>query len=80
MGHFQNFNYTRDAASVNIHYEMSFVIQREVIITSYAPTLPGFVPAEGGRRSGEYGKKRTDGSGFNLKDIGKNAVANILPF
>lgn len=45
IGHFQSFNYTRSAESVNIHYEMSFVIQREVIITSYKPTLPGFLPA-----------------------------------
>ena len=45
IGHFQSFNYTRDAASVNIHYDLSFVIQREVIITSYKPTLPGFLPA-----------------------------------
>ena len=44
IGHFQSFNYTRDAASVNIHYEMSFVVQREVIITSYKSKQPGFVP------------------------------------
>lgn len=48
IGHFQNFNYTRDASSVNIKYEMSFVIQREVILTSFAPTLPGFEAAQGG--------------------------------
>lgn len=46
IGHFQNFNYTRDAASVNIHYEMSFVIQREVVITSFDPQLPGFEASE----------------------------------
>ena len=48
IGHFQSFNYTRDAASVNIHYEMSFVIQREVIITSFKPQLPGFLASRGG--------------------------------
>ena len=47
IGHFQNFNYTRDASSVNIHYELSFVIQREIIITnSYRSKQPGFLPAK----------------------------------
>ena len=48
IGHFQSFNYTRDAASVNINYQMSFVIQREIEITSFSPTLPAFTPAPGG--------------------------------
>lgn len=43
IGHFQSFNYTRSAESVNIHYELSFVIQREVILTSFTPTLPGIL-------------------------------------
>lgn len=46
IGHFQSFNYTRDASSVNIHYEMSFVIQREVILTSFQSSQPSFIPAQ----------------------------------
>lgn len=47
IGHFQSFNYTRDAASVNIHYEMQFVIQREIILTgSYNSVQPGFEASE----------------------------------
>ena len=54
IGHFASFNYVRDAASVNITYDMQFIIQREVILTSFNSTQPGFVPAIGGVDQGTF--------------------------
>lgn len=66
IGHFQSFNYTRDAASVNIKYDMSFVIQREIILTSFAPSLPGFEAAINGSEANDMhnqGPRRTSSTG-----------------
>lgn len=46
IGHFDSFNYSRVAETPNISYEMSFTVIREIVITSYSPSLPGFVPAQ----------------------------------
>ena len=46
IGHFNSFNYSRSAESVNIQYDMQFTVLREIIVTSYSPKLPGFEAAE----------------------------------
>ena len=45
IGHFDSFSYTRVAETMNISYEMNFTVIREIIVTSYKASLPGFVPA-----------------------------------
>jgi hypothetical protein len=46
IGHFNSFSYQRVAETMNINYEMKFTVIRMIIVTSYSPTLPGFVPAQ----------------------------------
>ena len=46
IGHFDSFSYQRVAETPNINYELKFTVQREIIVTSYNPKLPGFVPAQ----------------------------------
>ena len=46
IGHFDNFNYQRVAETPLINYDLKFTIIRQVIVTSYNPLKPEFIPAQ----------------------------------
>lgn len=54
IGHFDSFSYQRVAETPLINYDMRFTVTRQVVVTSYNPQKPEFVPAQAVTTSAAY--------------------------